>query len=627
MPPQSDPLADDQKAELGASRLVRGWFESARSALRAPDAQWRALAIAGAAGLLLVSLFRILAPMLADFRTFGFHDWDVQTSWRYITALSLKHYGEAPWWNPWQCGGFPAFGDVEDASNFLSPYLPLYLLTDVRVAFRLEVIGAAVIGLSGAFLLARRFTKSAALCGFLAALYVLNGRWALQAAAGHTWHLQYGLLPWAFLFYERALTPGKLRNVVGTGAALACMVLWGGIYPLPQSALLLSCYALLLAVATRSARPLLALGLAGLIAIGLSAPKLFAILDHMSNVPRLIESREVIGLAELLVMFTSPDQRFGSRPVRVPAYNWHEWGIYIGPLGVLILCISVVFARGPRGQSLKITGLLCLLLGFGAFHENAPWARLHTLPVFASQHVPSRFHYPMLLLLGAAFLTAVGPRVDRWLERFRWLDVALLIPLALFCTDLAHVSQQPMAQAFWMEKPEQIPERPFEQHVNPIVNYQRRDWAQPQLLAMMANVGIIKCYGVDPKFSPAALGVEDPKYRGGVYLENSSGTAQISAWSPNHAEVSVAGAEPGALVVYNMNYDASWRANGKPALDHAGLVAARMPEGSGHVTFRYFPRTLCFSIPLALLTLLACSWFCGALAKLSWLRLPAPPRV
>lgn len=612
--------------EAGLRAQLHAWVGSARAAVRAPGTEWRVMAIVGASALLLSSLFKILGPMLADFHTFGFHDWDSETSYRYISVVSLKHYGEAPWWNPWLCGGVTAFGDVEDSSNFLSPYLPLYLLTDVRIAFRLEVIGAALTGLSGAFLLARRFSKSAALCGFLAALYVLNGRWALQAAAGHTWHLQYGLVPWAFLFYERALEPGKMRNIVGTGLALACMVLWGGIYPLPQSALLLSCYALLLAVATRSARPIVALALAGFISIGLSAPKLFAIIDHMSKVPRLIDSREVIGLADLLVMFTSLDQRFGSRPVRVPAYNWHEWGIYIGPLGVLVLCVAIVFARGPRGQPLKITGLLCLLLGFGAFHPYAPWALLHPLPVFASQHVPSRYHYPMLLLLGAAFLTVVGPHVDRWLRRAPWLDLALLVPLALFCTDLARVSREPMMQAFWMEMPDQIPERPFEQHVNPVVNYKRRDWAQPQLLAMMANTGIVKGYGVDPAFIPAAVGVEDRAYRGTTYLESGPGTAQISAWSPNHAEVSVSGAEPGALVVYNMNWDASWRANGEPALDHGGLIAARVTQGNERVTFRYFPRTLKLSIPLCLLTLATCLWFCGALSQLSWLPLPAPPR-
>ena len=567
------------------------------------------LAICGAALVLATTLFTILWPMLEDFHTFGFHDWDVETAYRYITVVSLKRYHEAPFWQPWSCGGFPAFGDTEGASNFLSPYLPLYLLTDLRVAIRLEVIGGALTGLVGTFLLARRFTRSAALCALVAALYVLNGRWALQAAAGHTWHLQYGLLPWALLFFERALEPGRLKNAIGCGIALSCMVLWGGIYPLPQSALILTCYALLLALFTRSVRPLFALGIAGGVAIGLSAPKLLAIIDRLGREPRLIASREVIGFADLLVMFTAPEQRFGSRPVHTPAYNWHEWGIYIGPLGVAVLCVAIIFARGQRGQGLKIIGLLLLLLGFGAFHPSSPWALLHQLPVFSSQHVPSRFHYPMLLVLGLAFLTAVGPTVDQWLKRAPALDLLLLVPLALALTDIARVARQPMAQAFWMEKPDTIPALTlFEHHQNPPVNYLRRDWAAPMLLSMMANTGVIKCYGIETDFKPAALAAEAPNYRGRVYVEGGGGSAEITDWTPNRAEVRVAGAGKGDIVVYNMNFDPSWRANGQPALNHRGLVAMRLTGSVARVTFRYFPRTLRFSLPLFVLTAFGCYW-------------------
>jgi hypothetical protein len=128
--------------------------------------------------------------------------------------------------------------------------------------------------------------------------------------------------------------------------ALQCF--WGAIYPLPHTALLLTGYALLTAFFGKSWRPLLSLSIAAPVAIGLSAPKLFAVVDHMSDVPRLIESKEVIGLAELVVMLTTPDQRYGVHSVRVPAYNWHEWGLYVGGGGVLCsswpYCSRVAFA-------------------------------------------------------------------------------------------------------------------------------------------------------------------------------------------------------------------------------------------------------------------------------------------
>jgi len=560
-----------------------------------------------ALSLLVVAVVSMLQPMLSDFSTYGFHDWDVETAYRYVTVLSLKEYGQGPWWFPWLCGGAPAWGYVEGASNLISPYLPLYLIADLRTAIRLEVLGQALLGLAGAYLFAATLTRSIALRALLAALWVLNGRWALQAAVGHTWHLQYALMPWAFYLFERACRPGELRRAVYVGLCIALLVYWGGIYPLPHTALLLSLYALLVALFTRRLQPILVMAIAAPVAVAVSGPKLFAVIDYMRDVPRLIESKEVIGLAELVVMLTDTTQRYGSRPVRTPAYNWHEWGIYVGVAGVALLVLALIFGRGPREYALKILGLLCLLLGFGAFHEAAPWALLHELPIFASQHVPSRFHYPMLLMLGGVAVATLGRWIEPQLSKRPWLDLALLLPVALFAFDLIKVSRVPFTQAFWMEAPQQIRRAERFEHVQKApVHYVRRDWAAPMLLAMMANKGVIECYGIPPSDRGGALAGGQPGHRGAAHVEHGEGEAEVVEWSPNEALVRVSGAKPGSLVVYNMNYDPSWRANGVPALEFDGRVAHRLEAGESEVEFSYFPRTLAWSLPLALLALAGC---------------------
>jgi len=558
-----------------------------------------------AAALLVGSLCFVLGPMLADFSTYGFHDWDSHAAYRYITVLALKQ-GEGPWWHPWFCGGVPAFGYPEGAPNLVSPYLPVYLFADIRTALRLEVLGQGLLALAGTYLFAGTLSKSVALRALLAALFVLNGRWALQAAVGHTWHLQYAFMPWAFYCFERSLEPGRRRFAFGTGLAMALICYAGGVYPLPHTALLVAGYAGLRAAFDRSTSPLRSLAIAAASAVGFAAPKLFAVIDELSAIPRLIDSTEVIGFEKLLTMLTAPDQRYGVAPTPVPAYNWHEWGIYVGSGGLVVLLAAALFGRGARGQSYKILGLLCLLLGFGAFHPLAPWALLHRLPLFASQHVPSRYHYPMLLMFGASFVLVAGEYLAPKLARHPWLDVALLLPVALFAWDMARFSRTPFEQAFWMTAPERIARAPlFEQHFSPQVQYVRRDWAEPALLAMFANKGIVKCYGVDPNFVPSAVPIESRQYRGLAFVDG-PGSATVVAWTPDHAVVDVKGAEPGALVVYDMNYDPSWRAAGKPALAAYGLVAARLSAGDERVEFRYFPRTFAFSLPLAALTLLAC---------------------
>jgi hypothetical protein len=560
-------------------------------------------AILLAVGLLAACLLYVLAPMLADFSTYGFHDWDSETAYRYITVLSLKH-GEGPWWHPWLCGGAPAFGYPEGAPNFVSPYLPLYLLTDLRVAFRLELLGQAVLGLVGSYFFASVLTTSVALRTLLCALFVLNGRWALQAAVGHTWHLQYAFMPWAFYCFERSLAPGRWRFALGGGVALALCCYADGIYPLPHTALLLSLYGFLRTLFDRSWVPLRNLAVTAASACGLAAPKLCAVADQMRVMPRFIESTEVIDFSDLLAMLTTEHQRYGVHPIRVPAYNWHEWGIYVGTGGLLVLFIGVVGASGSRGLAYKLLGLLCLFLGFGAFGPHAPWALLHRLPLFASQHVPSRFHYPMLLMLGAAFVLTLDQILAPLLAKKPWLDLVLLVPVALMAWDMTRFSRTPFEQAFWMRAPETIPRaEQFEQRVNPPRQYIVRDWAQPVLLAMFANTGVLACHAVDPSFVTTVIPVGSPEYRGLAFTEG-DGQARVTEWTPNHAVVEVSGGHPGELLLYDMNYDASWRAGSEPALDARGLVATRLTSGDERVEFRYFPRTLYWSLPLALLSAL-----------------------
>jgi hypothetical protein len=586
-----------------AGTVERWWRE-----LRAGDARAvRAFGTLVAFALLSGALLYVLGPMLADFSTYGFHDWDVETAYRYITTVSLREHGELPFWQPYMCGGVPAWGYVEGASNLVSPYLPLYLFADVRAAIRLEVLGQGLVGLVGTYLFAGCFTRSAALRALLAGLFVLNGRWALQAAVGHTWHLQYGLMPWVFWCFERSQEPGKLRWAAGAGAVMAIQCFWGGIYPLPHTALLLTGYALLTAVFAATLRPIIALAIAGPVALGLAAPKLFAVVDHMSDVPRLIDSNEVIGLAELVVMLTAPDQRYGVHSVRVPAYNWHEWGIYIGGGGLFVLVLGVLFARGPREHALKILGLLCLLLGLGAFHPKAPWALLHELPFFASQHVPSRFHFPMLLLLGAAFVAFAASHIDELLKRRPWFDLLLLAPVAVLVWDMARFSRTPFEQAFWMEAPETLRRaETFEHRLNPPVQYVRRDWAAPILLAMFANQGVIRCYGFDPDYRPGAIPKESPNYRGLAWVAEGSGEARVVEWTTNRAVVEVKGASDGAVVAYDMNYDSSWRADGERAFEHEGVVGGRLAPGSSRIEFHYRPRTLPAALVVFAATLGAC---------------------
>jgi hypothetical protein len=371
--------------------------------------------------------------------------------------------------------------------------------------------------------------------------------------------------------------------------------------------LLLVVYAAGLTVARGSFRPVLALAVAGVTALGFSAPKLAAVYDALLQAPRVIESTEAIGLGSLLVMLTDRSQLPFLGPIAMPAYAWHEWGLYVGWAALLGLLLGAFLARGPRERALQVTALVLLVLGLGAFHAWSPWALLHRIPPFSSQHVPSRFLFPMLLVAALPFASWGEELLRGAGGRRRWLEPILLAAVALLVLDAALVGKRTFATAFLMEPPATIGlAQPFEHRKKPSVRYPVPDWAPPVLLSMMANQGVTECYGVPGSLRKGARAAEDVDYRGPAWLADGPGSAEVVAWSPNRALVRYRATRPGSLLVYNMNFDPSWQAGGGPALEHGNAVAARVPSSEGVLEFRYAPRSMRYSLWLPPLTLASC---------------------
>ena len=567
---------------------------------------------------LVVPAFVVLAPWLRDTTTYGFHDWDVVTSHRYLAVLSLTRYHELPGWNPYACGGFPGWAYIESGTIVVSPFLPAYLLLPMPLALRVEVLGMGLLGAFGAYLLASRFVRSMAPRVLVAALWAVNGRFALQAAAGHTWHLAYALLPLALALFEDARQrDARPRTTVLAAVIFAWLVYAGGIYPLPHAVLTVGLYALAMAIGTRSLRPLTTLAKVGGLGVLLASPKLLPMIDTFLKYPRLIESKEVLELGTFLTLLVSRDQAFNSRPARVAAYGWHEWGMYVGWAGLAVLVVGLALARRDRrAKALGLLGALLTVLGFGAFHEGAPWTLMHAyVPMFQSQHVPSRFLYPALLVLG--LVAAMG--WDRWLHRAsfgrRWLDLTLTLGVLALALDVASVAQKPMSQAMWMVAPKLPAERPFSHAKQPPFNYVRRDWAGPVYLAMLGNTGVLDCYGTPPFDRKGALASTDPRYRGEVEVAG-QGTAQLAQWSPNEAAITLENAAPGDVLVYNMNFDEGWSvelegpsgATSLRAENRDDRLAVTLPAETTRATFTYTPPNLAAGLGLGVLGLGIVVW-------------------
>lgn len=544
---------------------------------------------------LLLALW-VFAPFFADVRAMGFQDWDVQAAYRYVTVLALRQ-GDPPWWNPWFCGGFPAWGYAEGATNFISPFAPLYFLFSFPLALRLEAVAATVVAVVGAFLVAGRFTRSPAWRALVAALWVLNSRWALQISSGHLWHLAYVWSPFALYFYDRAVAERRYALAGAAGAMLALMIYVGGIYPYPQTILVLWLFAIGLALGTRSPRPLRTMVVAAFTSFGLAAPKLLPVLATMRRFPRVIESDEPVSLASVWTMLTAHQQGFDfypHLPLRV-FWVWWEWGIYVGVAGALALVVALAVGWTPRLVALKVAALVCLVLALG----QGIWTALHRLPVFSSQHIPARILFLVVLLLALVLVAALDAPWGRWAARHRWAEAAALALVCAYGVDLAVVARQGTVAPFKLDVPAVTPAPQFHQerfqHYRygkpdvPAAIRDRYEWPAKIIYpSMLANTGMVTCYGVPAEHKSAVLGSDQPGYAGPVFTAG-GGRATLAAWEPNGATARVEGAGPDTRVVYDANFDPGWRANGEPVEEWRGLVAARVPPGTSVVRFRYRP--------------------------------------
>jgi hypothetical protein len=567
-------------------------------------------------GIAVAMVFIVVGPAIADPHTLGTHDWDQMESHRYLLWKSVRVYGQFPFWNPYGCGGHPSWGGIESGTTIVSPWLPFYLFAPLPIALKAELLGTALFSAVGTWLLAGRFTRSAAIRAFVCAVFVVNGRWALQAAAGHTWHVYYAWTPWTLYFFDRAggcgergplvAPPVRWRDVVLCGACIAMMVYSGAIYPLPETVLALGVWAILLAISHRTLRPVAVALAAGLVGFGLSAPKLLPVLEVVRRFPRLVDSTETMDLHAFVVMFTSRDQGFGSRPAPVSPYGWHEWGIYIGWAAFLGLAIAVAVARSRREVPLKAVGLLLVILGFGAFHEYAPWTLLHKAPIFQSQHVPSRWLYPATLVLGLVFASLLERGLRR-LHGARWMgEAAALACVAWIAWDVAQVARLPMQQMFGSHMPTiqaHTAEFHTEAHVTNEYQYDGISYGMATLPSEIANVGQIECMifpGLNIWMKDAkgvikgmgARGRGDPAYRGEAYTASGKGKAELVIFTPNAMTVHVDDGVPGDRVVLNQNWDPGWRVNGHAALELHEAVSAVIERPNQTFYFRYRPDLL-----------------------------------
>jgi hypothetical protein len=528
-------------------------------------------------------------PVLQSGTGWGVQDWDQHFFYYESPRRTILEFAQFPLWNPWYCGGNPAFANPQFPGLTLSFLLtlPLGVPLGLKVAATLH----AFIGMAGAWLLARAHgvdRLSAMLAGLLP---MASTVYTLHVAAGHTIWFPTAYLPWAMWLYVRSRD--DLRWAPATGIVLVAVALHGQLYFVLYGSLLLAVWAAIDTAARRDVRPLIAVAISGGACAVLGAVKWIPLAELFRAGGRAFQlhDRSSVGWKFLAGALLSRTQPLESHVPGLP-WSWWEYGAYVGVVPMLLALVGLATRR--RGMWTAFA-LAALALWVAAGWEAGLWPLVQRLPIGAGARVPSRvilFTVSFIGLLAAAGLGLVREKLTArgWPSLGRAAAITAVVAIA---ADLAAVSRPALSEAFSVEKAAVNSPVPFEQV------FAARRFASRTGVTMypylLENRGVVNCYErfrLPPHAIPKTYpdGRAFAPYRGEAYVVG-WGVARIAAFTPNRMEVEY-DAPAASTLVLNQNYFPGWWADRERAFAHGGLVATPVPAGRGRVIFSYRPASV-----------------------------------
>jgi hypothetical protein len=538
-------------------------------------------------------------------------DWDQHLAFSWVPYDTIWRFHQIPLWNPYKCGGIPAFGNPQD--RVLTPFTLVHLLAGPIAGLYLEVPLHFAVAWSGGYVLARVLGVSRLAAIGAATVFPASSWYALHATGGHADLFSFALLPWVLVPALLAAECRRLSYAALSGAALALTFFDGSPYPTIYAFLLMATVLPAWALYRRSVWPLLVFGLALVFGAGFMAVKLLPAIDVIRGHPRPILHPEVNDYRVLGQLLLSRNQDYMLWPDVEWTWGFWESGAYVG----LFIAPAIIgaFAGGAAALVWLFAGACMLLIWMGSHGPLWPWEILHRLPVFSAMRVPSRAIIPFTLTL--AVMAGFG--LD-WIKKRvpRFGPAIAVILIAVATVDCLMVGMP----NYWyvVSKPESdvqpLPSDGFHQ-VFRVVRHHELNYARH-------NAGATYCYEFADVWPTRVKGYDQGSYEGEQYMSG-PGTVRLEKWTPNALEYDVDTTTPSDLVI-NQNYDPSWRLTGgtgqvfefgalsptgRRDFRLSGLLAVHVPAGHQRAELRYRPTSVIAGAAITLITLLVslALWF------------------
>jgi len=364
-----------------------------------------------------------------------------------FTSLLAGHFWfrnnglSPPWFTPSFCAGQPFFADPQSGYYSLPQFLS-FMVSPLTAAYWTLLISAALMFWGGYLLMRRAFESSVTVAVLVGGLLMFNGFLPHRLLVGHLGYHGFALTPWIALLLLRPVPhpAGNLAAAIGAGLLLAYWVHSGFGTLILAGGLAITLVALLYALnGGFFARLFTRWVLAGVIALGLSAAKLWASFSFLANFQRtdyLLPGAPSIHDAVMMIAgaLLLPSQwayEFGY-PRLVNVQWWltpHEWAFNFGMVtGLLALALIVDLVRNgtwrvpvsPRRVLLWVLLILGMIwpVAFNVYYPA--WnAFLKTVPILNSASTAVRWVI--------VYVPVIAVGVGLMLDRARWGNARIFV--------------------------------------------------------------------------------------------------------------------------------------------------------------------------------------------------------
>lgn len=540
------------------------------------------------------------------------HDWLSFVHKVHIAWKSVVEYSQFPVWNPYNCGGIPALGNAQ--SMFFSPTFLWVILLGTLPGLKMAALTLLVLGLEGGYQYARFKEIRGAGAIVVATLYAFSGPFAQLWIEGHLPFMGLMLLPWVLLCFEKGLR-GSTRWLIGGAFFMAWIFGEGGAITTPMVTIVLLVFALAHSAMHLSSadlqarwyRPFVALLLLGVIALGLSGPRLLTVAETLLLYPREWLGLQSYSVSRILGMLLSKPLGQG---------YWGPGTAYVGIGGLIGLGLGL-WLRDRFAVFLLVIGFFFLALATGDNGLLGIYDALKALPLYENLRAPFRYTFVLAFVLALAAGRGLALWEDRLLKALRtraipqlkqrWpkrsgsvTTAALTVSVAISALGAWAMVQDPLTfnrariQDIFGTPPPLVVNQPFKQSIGNRWNAQ---------IWPFANLGTLACIEAQNFFM--APGLRGDLKQEEYLQDETAGTVQRVSWSPHRIALS-ATLSRSALLLVNQNRHRAWTTNIGQIVEHQGLLAVRLPAGTHQVTLTFRDPLVTVGVIIALLTMISC---------------------